>query len=93
MRLLHDRLRLALGLLANVLRRALRGHQRRAQQLLDLAVPRDLVREVVDAVAQVHPLLPHPFVAVGDLGERAVDGGAAIAEQAPAEPDVANLDG
>jgi len=52
-----------------------------------------LVLELVDTVGQVHPLLPDRFVAVGDLSQRAIDGGPAVAEQAPSEADVADLDG
>src|SRR6478672_4172654 len=82
---LDDRAGLAPRVVAHVLRRALGREQRRAHELLDLAVAGDLTLELVDTVGEVHALLPYGLVARGDLRKHGVDGAPAIAEQAPSE--------
>ena len=52
-----------------LLRRALGGDERRAQQRLELAVAREVALELLDLVGEVGALAPDVLEAVGDVGE------------------------
>ena len=87
-----DRVGLAPGLVLQLVSRALRGDERRAQQRLELAIALELGLELLDAIRVVGPLAPDRLEALGDLLEQPVDVSAAVAEQASPELDVADLD-
>ena len=70
MRLLDDEVGLAPSLLLHVLRGTLRGHERRAQERLELAVLRGFALELLEAVGEVGALAPDLLEAVGDLLEQ-----------------------
>ena len=73
MRLLDDEVGLAASLLLHVLRGTLGGHERRAQERLELAVLRGLGLELLEPVGEVGALAPDLLEAVGDLLEQLVD--------------------
>jgi hypothetical protein len=56
-------------------------------------VPLQVVLQRLHLVGEVGALAPDVLEAVGDLAEHAIDGRAAIAADALAELDVADLDG
>ena len=82
LRLGDDRFGLALRLVAQLVRGPLGRDEGRAQQRLELAVPLQLALEQLDAVGVVGPLAPDGLEALGDLLQQAVDGSAAVAEEA-----------
>ena len=85
MGLLDDEAGLAPRLVVQLVGRALGGDERRAQQRLELAVPRELALELLDPVGEVGALAPDLLEAGRDLLEQLVDGLAAVAEQAAPE--------
>src|SRR5262249_40323646 len=80
-RLLEQHLRLAARLLAQLLRRALSGHERRAQQRLELAVAHEILLESLDLVGEVRALAPHDLEAVDDRVEQLVDEAPVVTEE------------
>src|SRR5215210_2119012 len=92
MGLLDDQAGLALGLVLQLVRGLLGRDERRPQQRLEVAVARELPVEQLDPVGEVGALPPDLLERVGDLLDQAVDGTAAVAEQAAAEAYVVELD-
>src|SRR6185503_155799 len=89
--LADDQLGLALRLVLELVGGFLSGDERRAQQRLEVAVPRELALELLDLVGVVGTLPPDLLERVGDLEDQLVDGPAAVAEQAPLEAYVVEL--
>jgi hypothetical protein len=89
----QQELGLPAGLLLELLRRALRGDERRAEQRLQLAEADELALEVLDLVSEVGAVAPDVLVALRDLFERGVDECALVAEERALDPDVLDLDG
>src|SRR6266540_4904017 len=63
---------LALRLLLELLRGTLGGHERRPQQRLELAVPHEVLLEVLHLVLDVGAVAPHVLEALDDVAEQLV---------------------
>ena len=72
--------------------RALGGHERRAQEGLELAVPDEVAFQLLQLVGEVGARAPHVLEARDRVGEEAIDLAAAIPEEAAAEAGVTELD-
>ena len=72
-RLLDDEVGLAPRLLLHVVRGALGGDERRAEERLELAVLRRLGLELLEPVGEVGALAPHLLEAVRDVAQQAFD--------------------
>jgi hypothetical protein len=89
---LDDEVRFAPRLLLHVLSGTFRGHERRTQQPLEVAVFGSLGGELLEAARKLGALAPHVFVAIRDLREELVDLGPAVAaEPGATESDVSYL--
>src|SRR5436190_19929235 len=91
-RLGQDEVGLAARLLLHLGRRALRGHERRAQQRLELAVAHEVRLELLDPVAQVGALAPDVLEAGDDLSEQLVRRRAFVAAESDRRCQVPDLD-
>src|SRR5581483_4247145 len=92
MRLAEHELGLLARLFLHILRCALRRHEGRAQQSLELAVADEVRLELLDLVCKVGALAPHVLEARDDLREQAVGSAAVVPEQAGAGCHVQDLD-
>ena len=61
--------------------------------MLELLVASELGLQPLDVVPEIDTLAPDLLVAVGDVIEHRVDGGAVVAEQSALEGHVPELDG
>ena len=92
-RLVHDQAGLLARLLLERDGRLLRGHERRAQERLELAIPHEVGFELLDLVREVRALAPDVLEADDDLVEQLVDGTATVAaEQCLRRLEMSDLD-
>ena len=90
---MHDQLCLLPRLLLERDRRLLGRHERRPQQRLELAVPDEILLELLELVGKVRAFAPDVFEAQHDLVEQLVDGGSLVApEETARRLDVSDLD-
>ena len=78
MRLREDELRLAAGVLFQLLGRLLRRDECRAEEVLELAEAHEVGLELLDLVGEIGALSPHVFEAHCDLVEQRVDARSAV---------------
>jgi len=91
-RLLEDQVGLPLRVRLQLVGGFLRRDERRAQQRFEILVPAQLRLELLDPVGELGPLAPRLLERLLDLVQQPVDRAAAVAEQAPLEADVVELD-
>src|SRR5215213_543569 len=94
-RLVEDQLRLALGLVLQLVGGALGRDERRPKQCLQFPVASELGLELLDLVEEIGSLAPDVLETVGDVEHQPVDVGDAVAAEEPAarDRDVTELDG
>src|SRR5919108_1927592 len=91
-RLGDDHVSLAAGLRADVVGHPLGREERSPKRPLDLFLPRQLVLDLLQLVAEIAALAPHVLEARDDVREQLVGRLAVVAERPATQLDVPNLD-